>query len=131
MSASMSARTPEDLGRLFTAALNVGDVDAVLALYEAESLLRPSPGQSIAGIAGIRQALLGFAAMKPTMTLTAKSLGQVGDIALITAQWELRGTGPDGKPLTLTGHSVEVARRQADGSWRYLIDSPWGLEWGV
>ncbi len=56
-------------------------------------------------------------------------MGQVGDIALITAKWELTGTGADGKPVQLAGQSFEVARRQADGSWRYLIDSPWGLEW--
>jgi hypothetical protein len=25
------------------------------------------------------------------------------------------------------GTSIEVARRQPDGSWRYLIDLPYGL----
>ncbi len=65
----MSARTPEDLGRLFTAALNAGDVEGVLRLYEPQSVLRPSPGQMVQGTAAIHAALLGFAGMKPTMSL--------------------------------------------------------------
>jgi ketosteroid isomerase-like protein len=35
-------------------------------------------------------------------------------------------TGPDGKPATMTGESVEVVRRQPDGSWRAVIDLPFG-----
>lgn len=27
-----------------------------------------------------------------------------------------------------SGQSVEVARRQADGTWLFVIDTPWGLE---
>jgi ketosteroid isomerase-like protein len=55
-------------------------------------------------------------------------LGQCSDIALISANWKLKGTGPDGKPVEMTGTSVEVARKQADGSWLFAIDTPWGLE---
>jgi hypothetical protein len=28
----------------------------------------------------------------------------------------------------MSGHSVEVARRQGDGTWLFVIDTPWGLE---
>jgi ketosteroid isomerase-like protein len=28
--------------------------------------------------------------------------------------------------VTLTGHNADVLRRQADGSWRFVIDNPWG-----
>ena len=125
----MTARNPEDLGDRFAAGLNAGDIEAVVNLYEPQSVLRAMPGQSVEGTAAIREAIVGFLAMKPTMKITSKSLGRVGDIALITSMWELSGTGADGEPVQMTGESVEVARRQADGSWRYLIDSPWGLEW--
>ena len=125
----MPARTPEELGQLLMQALNAGDVDGVVQLYEAESVLHPSPGQIVRGTSAIRQAIAGFAAINPTMTLTAKSLGQVDDIALTTARWELKGTGPNGEPVELAAQSVEVARRQTDGTWRYLIDSPWGQQW--
>ena len=125
----MPARNPEDLNRIFGDALNAGDLDALTALYEPGAALRPMPDQTVHGHAAIRSALAGFLGMKPTMTLMSKPLGEAGGIALTTSRWTLTGTGQDGKPTAMTGHSVEVARRQPDGTWLYVIDMPWGLGW--
>ena len=126
----MSARRPEELDRLFAQALNAGNLDGLLALYEPNAALAPQPGQVVAGTQSIREALQAFIAMKPTLTkLETKTVMQTGEIALNSAKWHLTGTGPDGSPVTMDGHSAEVARRQADGTWRMVIDSPWGLEW--
>ena len=127
----MTARTPEDLDRLFAVALNSGDMEGLQRLYERAAAMRPGPGQVVQGTAAIREALAGFIAMKPTLTITPKALGQSGDIALVTGDWVLTGTGADGNPVRMSGQSVEVARRQADGSWLYVIDTPWGLEWNA
>jgi len=124
----MPARKPEELDRLFATAMNAGDLDALVALYEPEAIIVPTPGQTAAGTAAIREALSAFVAMKPAVTLTARTLAQAGDIALISARWELAGTGPDGAPVRMAGQSAEVARRQPDGSWLFVIDNPWGLE---
>jgi ketosteroid isomerase-like protein len=40
----------------------------------------------------------------------------------------LDGTGPDGKPVKIEGQSAEVARRQPDGTWLFVIDNPHGLQ---
>jgi uncharacterized protein (TIGR02246 family) len=124
----MAARNPEDVDREFETALNAGNLDALMQLYEPQATLRPSPGQSAQGTDAIRAALAGFLAMKPTIALTPKTLGIAGDVALVSATWKLGGTGPDGKPVEMTGQSAEVVRRQSDGSWRFVIDSPFGLE---
>jgi ketosteroid isomerase-like protein len=50
----------------------------------------------------------------------------VGDLAYLSNTWSLSGTGPDGTPVTLGATTAEVARRQADGTWRYVIDNAWG-----
>jgi ketosteroid isomerase-like protein len=63
--------------------------------------------------------------------MTNKILAQTGDIALVTARWELSGTGADGKPFKMSGHSAEVCRRQPNGDWLFVIDTPWGLEWAA
>jgi ketosteroid isomerase-like protein len=42
--------------------------------------------------------------------------------------WTFAGTGPDGTPVKLAGHSADVLRRQIDGSWRFVIDNPWGTD---
>jgi ketosteroid isomerase-like protein len=33
-------------------------------------------------------------------------------------------TGPDGKPMSETGHYVVVWRKQADGTWKVAVDAP-------
>ena len=52
---------------------------------------------------------------------------RTGDLALVTAEWQLAMTGPDGNPATMTGQSVEVLRRQPDGRWLFAIDFPFGV----
>ena len=123
----MTARTPEDVDRLFAEALNGGNLDALVALYEPQAVLRPMPDQSVSGHAAIREALAGFLAARPRMSLSARVLGQTADIALVTAQWRLDMTGEDGKPAQMNGQSIEIVRRQSDGSWRFVIDDPFGI----
>ena len=127
----MPARSPEELDRLFVEALNAGHLEALVALYEPDATLTLQPGQVVSGTQAIREALGAFVAMKPTMTLEVKTLAQTADLALTSARWELTSTGPDGSLVTTRGHSVEVSRRQPDGTWRFVIDSPWGLEWSA
>lgn len=37
-------------------------------------------------------------------------------------------TGPTGDPVRLEERNADVLRRQADGTWRFLIDNPWGVD---
>src|SRR5262245_5727899 len=50
------------------------------------------------------------------------------DLALVVGVWSFTGSGADGAPVTLTGRNADVLRRQADGSWRFVIDTPWGVD---
>src|SRR5262245_63028673 len=97
----MPAHKPEELDVLFVQAVNS---------------LTMQPGQIVSGAKAIREALSGFLAMKPRMTLEARTLAEAGGIALTTSKWVLEGTGPDGKPMKVEGQSAEVARRQPDRS---------------
>jgi len=124
----MAARTPEDLDRLFAGAMNAGNLDALVALYEPQASLTPAPGKVAVGIDAIRDALAGFLDGKPQMTLSPRLVARVGDLALLTSKWEITMTDADGKPTRLNGQSVEVARRQADGNWLFAIDLPLGIE---
>ena len=124
----MAARTPEDLDRLFAGAMNAGNLDALVALYEPQASLTPAPGKVAVGIDAIREALGGFLTGNPKMTLTPRVVSRSGDLALLTSKWELTMTGPDGKPTQMHGQSVEVARRQADGSWLFAIDLLLGID---
>ncbi|MGH8714539.1 MAG: YybH family protein [Casimicrobiaceae bacterium] len=119
-----------DLDRLFEQALNAGDIDALVALYEPQAALMPSPGKIVTGSAAIREALAGFIAAKPTIVTSGRLVTQAGDVALLTNRWTLDLTGPDGKPTTMQGTAVEVARRQPDGRWLFAMDMPFGVDGG-
>jgi uncharacterized protein (TIGR02246 family) len=88
----MPARSPQELDRLFSAALNAGDLEALVALYEPHATLAPQPGQVMTGTQAIREALGAFIATEPTITVEVTPLAQSGDIALTSARWELTGT---------------------------------------
>ncbi len=125
----MPAQTPDELGELFRQALNAGDLDALVALYEPNASLKPMPDDSVSGHEAIREALAGLLAMKPRMSLEARTIGEADDLALTTSRWEMMGIGPDGQPVAMAGQGVEIARRQLDGTWRWVFDTPWGLGW--
>ncbi|MDQ6619542.1 MAG: DUF4440 domain-containing protein [Pseudomonadota bacterium] len=123
----MGARTPEEVDRLFATALNGGDLEGLVALYEPQASLTPQPGTTVTGTAAIREALSVFVNMKPRMPMAPRVVAQTGDMALVSAQWQLSANGPDGKPAQMTGSSIEVLRLQPDGSWRFVIDEPFGV----
>lgn len=120
----MPARRPEDLDKLFGEAMNAGNLDALVALYEPGASFATEPGKFVTGTAAVREAIKGFLALKPKITLNVRGVYTSGDIALVHADWTITGTGPDGKPVKMQGRSAEVLKRQRDGTWLYLIDNP-------
>jgi len=107
----------------FLAALNAGELPE--KAYEPAAVLVPRPGSPVAG-PGLAAANAHFAAMTDSMTAHVRHVYQAGDIALLIVDWTMRGTGPDGTPLELSGTATDVTRRGPDGVWRYVIDNPSG-----
>jgi len=119
-------RSPTDVIEAFSTRLADGDLEGALALYEPDATFAPQPGRQIRGIEAIRPALEQFIALKPTMTGSIEKVLEADDIALVVNRWTLDGTGPDGAPIAMAGVSSDVMRRQDDGTWRILVDDPWG-----
>ena len=46
-----------------------------------------------------------------------------GDTALLHAKWTSVGTDAAGNRVDVAGQSTEVVRRQADGTWLFVIDN--------
>jgi uncharacterized protein (TIGR02246 family) len=113
--------------RLWTERFKVGDLEGLLELYEPTATLVHQPGQAVSGTEAIREALDGLLGLKPTFDMPEiKPPIRAGDLALLHSGWTMSGTGPDGSPLNLSGTTADVVRRQADGSWLFAIDNPWG-----
>jgi ketosteroid isomerase-like protein len=123
----MSTGTPEQVLKSIVDDINTGNLDALMTLYEADAGFAAQPGSLAHGFAGVRQGLAGFIAMNGTLDLKVRVL-QASDLALVVGMWSFTGTEPDGGAVKLTGHNADVLRRQADGSWRFVIDNPWGTD---
>jgi uncharacterized protein (TIGR02246 family) len=123
---STSPATAAEVIEAFSRRLEARDVEGALARYEEGATFAPRPGQQIRGVDAIRQALKQFTALRPTMTGTIEKVLEADGVALVANRWTLRGTRPDGAHVELAGVSSDVMRRQKDGSWRILIDDPWG-----
>ena len=124
----MSNKTPEQALEAIVAGINSGNLESLLPLYESQAAFSTSPGSLAHGPSGIREALAGFIAMKGKLELKVTRVLQASDLALVATVWTFNGTGPDGKPAKLASKSADVLRRQADGSWRLVIDNPWGTD---
>jgi uncharacterized protein (TIGR02246 family) len=116
----------KQLSRSYAAAANAGDLDALCACYADNATFVGPDGNAASGKAAIREILAGFLASKPSMQFEHVYVYESGDTALARGKWTLTSTGPDGTPSTMSGSSIEVLRREPDGSWRYMIDHPWG-----
>lgn len=123
----MPAHKPEECDLLLMEAVASGDLDAAVALYEPDATFVVSADQVVTGHAAIREVLQAMAA---TATGTVEAVAVVpsadGSIAITRTKGSVTSPGPDGKSVTTSFHSVEVVRRQTDGTWRFVIDDPGG-----
>ena len=126
--AVMSRGTPEQVLKSIVDGINTGNLDALMTLYESDAAFASQPGSLVHGVPGVRESLAAFIAMKGTLDLKVTRVLEAGGLALVAGAWSFSGTGPDGVPVKLTGHNADVLRRQADGSWRFVIDNPWGTD---
>ena len=124
----MSTATPVQVLESIVSGINTGNLDSLMPLYESEAAFATQPGSLAPGAPGIREALSGFIAMNGKLELDVTRVLEVDDLALVIGVWSFDGTGPDGEPVRLAANNADVLRRQTDGTWRFVIDNPWGTD---
>ncbi len=124
----MPAHKPEECDLLLFEVMETGDLDRALALYEPDAIFVVSPDRVVTGHAAIREVLQGMIAANGTGKLDAVTAvsSADGSVAFTRAKGSSTSPGPDGKPVTKYFHSIEVVRKQPDGTWRIIIDDPSG-----
>ena len=117
----MPAHKPEECDLLLIDAIQKGDL-------EPNANFVVSADQVVTGQAAIRDIMQGFMAAKATFNIESVTAvpSADGSIAVTRVKGSSTSPGPDGKPVTTPLHSVEVVRKQADGTWRFIIDDPNG-----
>jgi uncharacterized protein (TIGR02246 family) len=122
---------PLDTVSNLTAAINRGDLDAMLKLFEEDAVLvvqalAGQPGQLARGKVAIREAYAGFFSLKPNLRREAQQIVEAGGIAFHCSRWTLAATSPDGKKVERAGASSDVLWKQSDRRWLVLIYNPYG-----
>ncbi len=126
--AGVRAATPEQVLESIVTGINAGDLESLLPLYESKAAFVPEPGTLAPGAAGIGESLNAFISMNGELDLEVTRVLEADDLALVIGVWSFNGTGPEGEPVQLAARNADVLRRQADGTWRFVIDNPWGTD---
>jgi uncharacterized protein (TIGR02246 family) len=117
----MAVTEPADIHRAVADAFNAGDVDGLVQLYEPDARMVGPDGSVAVGHDAIREVWEGFVAMNGQISLTTRYAVEMGDVALLRNDWTFSADGAD-----MASQTAEVVHRQPDGSWRYVIDHPFG-----
>ena len=105
------ALDPQDLEPFFVSRQRAGDIDGMLALYEPDAVVDPGDRQLLRGKEAIR------AFFAEVVTSGRKYNFGEQRPALISGDLALTSMRAPGGSVT-----TEVARRQPDGTWLWVID---------
>jgi len=119
---------PEEVLNSVVEGINTGDLDSLMTLYETDACFATQPGQLANTPESIGQSLRSFIDLKGKLELRVKRVIQASDLALVIGEWSFSGTGPDGNPVKMAAKNADVLRQQDDGTWRFVIDNPWGTD---
>ena len=124
----MPAYKPSEIHSLFRRAFNAGDVGSLTALYEPNAVLVVG-GKEVTGHENIREAFKSLVARRGRMTLETRAVVESpGGLAVLHGSWIVETPPGVGDAHTTQGVSTEVVRKQADGTWLFVIDNPYTLE---
>jgi ketosteroid isomerase-like protein len=105
------ARSPQDLERMLVSRESAGDIEGMVALYERDAVVECSDGRMLRGREAIREFFAAAVAEGRKFQVGVQHPATIsGDLALTSTRL------PDG---TVT---AEVARRQMDGTWLWVVD---------
>src|SRR6476469_4041858 len=117
----MGVMRAADIHPAIESRLNAGDVDGIMELYEDGAEMMGEDDAPVGGRDAIRETWALLAGLGGRSTMTKQNVQEVGDLALLRNGWSF-----ESEAYTASAETAEVARRQADGSWRYVIDHPFG-----
>ena len=117
--------TARRVDEIFQEAMNEGDLDKAMNLYDDNAVFVQEPGKpAITGLDNIREVIKQFQAVKPKLKVEVMQFVEADDVAFFTLKWEIKGTTPEGEAIQMSSYDGNVVKRQPDGSWKTIIDNP-------
>jgi uncharacterized protein (TIGR02246 family) len=125
---SVICHSPDQVPAAFDAALNSGDLDAVLGVFSNMATMRMPEGLEVReSPAGLRVGLARLLSLRPRIRSEVRRVVTSGDIALVLLDWTLGVTLPDGRDHETRGTATHVMEKGRDGGWRLRIANPGGV----
>jgi ketosteroid isomerase-like protein len=114
----------EDAHAALAAAFNTGDVAVVLSMYDVTGIIVPEPNKPVSGEDKFAESIKAILSIKGKMEIKTVYCLQTGDLALGRSEWSIT----DGDEVKISAKGIEVMKRQADGTWKIVIDQAFGAE---
>ncbi len=114
----------------WSAAAGASNVDAWMAFYGADAIVRLPNERLASGTEIIRHAVTRLLAL-PNLSVAWRPISvevaPSGDLAYVIGTYDLGTSDSRGAPLSNRGRLLEIWRRQADGAWKCIVDT-WNLD---
>jgi ketosteroid isomerase-like protein len=116
---------PTDFPGDFESALNDGDLDRIVALYDDNAVLHVQSGEIHSGPAAVRAEMQQLIASGASIKNTLRHTFAHDGTALIIVDYVLHLTTPAG-PAVINGTATNVIQDHGDKGWRMIIANPQG-----
>jgi ketosteroid isomerase-like protein len=126
------ARNPVEAIEIVSLAISDGDLEAALAQYEEDAVVRPwqsepADGEVDAGddsrSRSAASTLRDVMDLRLPLTVRVLAVVPAGDEALVLAERRISGAGPDCERVELTGSGAAIVRRRPGGGWRIAAEA--------
>lgn len=118
--------SPEAFPHEFERALNAGDLERMVALYDEDAVIRGHADEIRSGVAAVRAEMQQLIEAGATITNALRLTFRHGRTALIIVDYVLRVTAPDGNPLVVNGTATNVIQESSERGWRLIVANPQG-----
>jgi len=105
---------------------NSGKIEAMMTLHDPESVFVENDGSTITDRSQLAARLQRDLELGVPLGANVRHVFVAGDIAQIVVDWWIDGRTTSGEKIQLKGAACDIARRGADGFWRYYIDNNQG-----
>ena len=111
-----------DAHKTLADAYNTGDLQTVLKMYDYEGIIVPKPGEPVSGREAFEKAIKGILSIKGKMEIKTVYCLETNGVAVGRSEWNIS----DGNEVKVSAKGIEVMKKQADGTWKIVIDHAFG-----
>lgn len=101
------------------------DVEKTISYYSDDATVMPPNIPTLTGKEPIRslwKSMLDSPSFSGGWKVTKVEVARSGDLAYVSGNYEFNEKDDSGKPITDKGKYLEVWKKQADGSWKCVVD---------